>query len=345
RVELELSRLLVVAQLHHGGGRLAEPDRDGAPGLEGGALHDERLPCASGFERARAGAVGADLVPVALPRERFHALALGPPDHAVARPGRAGGVPQRLARGAVGIRTRRERLAGAEERRERRCRTLRGDPQRQRELGGEQLGEDGRCRVELADELDRAEELVARTRGNEPPVAARLRADGDARAGDLGGERCVAGRDRARDEHSLALVEYADDRELDPELLDRDLRDELERLRRRCACREPLAEPCQAFERQPLGFDHHLQRKYRLESTCGQAGAASRGRRPCTAVARSGRDRARLPARARRRARHARDDAARNSSARYWLVMAFLLFLTVVIGLTAWHQVQTTFGI
>ena len=49
--------------------------------------------------------------------------------------------------------------------------------------------------------------------------------------------------------------------------------------------------------------------------------------------------------RARRRARHARDDAARNSSARYWLVMAFLLFLTVVIGLTAWHQVQTTFGI
>ena len=49
--------------------------------------------------------------------------------------------------------------------------------------------------------------------------------------------------------------------------------------------------------------------------------------------------------RARRRARDARDDAARSSSARYWVVLAFLVFLTVVFVLTAWHQVQTTFGI
>jgi hypothetical protein len=49
--------------------------------------------------------------------------------------------------------------------------------------------------------------------------------------------------------------------------------------------------------------------------------------------------------RARRRARYARDDAARNSTARYWVVMALLLLLTVVFALTAWHQVQTTFGI
>jgi hypothetical protein len=49
--------------------------------------------------------------------------------------------------------------------------------------------------------------------------------------------------------------------------------------------------------------------------------------------------------RARRRARYARDDAARSSSARFWVVVAVLMFLTVVFALTAWHQVQTTFGI
>lgn len=37
--------------------------------------------------------------------------------------------------------------------------------------------------------------------------------------------------------------------------------------------------------------------------------------------------------------------AARSSSARFWVVMALLVFLTVVFTLTAWHQVQTTFGI
>jgi hypothetical protein len=49
--------------------------------------------------------------------------------------------------------------------------------------------------------------------------------------------------------------------------------------------------------------------------------------------------------RARRRARYARDNAARSSSARFWVVLAVLALLTVVFALTAWHQVQTTFGI
>jgi hypothetical protein len=52
-----------------------------------------------------------------------------------------------------------------------------------------------------------------------------------------------------------------------------------------------------------------------------------------------------LRERARRRARAARTDAARNSNARFWLVLALLAFLTVVFALTAWHQIQTTFGI
>jgi hypothetical protein len=49
--------------------------------------------------------------------------------------------------------------------------------------------------------------------------------------------------------------------------------------------------------------------------------------------------------RARRRARYARDDAARSSNARFWVVLAVLMVLTVVFALTALHQVQTTFGV
>ena len=56
-------------------------------------------------------------------------------------------------------------------------------------------------------------------------------------------------------------------------------------------------------------------------------------------------ERAYLRERARRRARYAHVNAARSSNARYWVVLALLAFLTVVIALTAWHQVQTTFGI
>jgi len=49
--------------------------------------------------------------------------------------------------------------------------------------------------------------------------------------------------------------------------------------------------------------------------------------------------------RARRRAREQRRTAAQSSNARFWVVIAVLVFLTVVIGLTAWHEVQTTFGL
>ena len=49
--------------------------------------------------------------------------------------------------------------------------------------------------------------------------------------------------------------------------------------------------------------------------------------------------------RARRRARHHRKNAARSSSARFWVVLALLTFLTVFLSLTAWHEIQTTFGI
>ncbi len=49
--------------------------------------------------------------------------------------------------------------------------------------------------------------------------------------------------------------------------------------------------------------------------------------------------------RARRRARVAHHDYARSSNARFWVALAVLSFLTVVIALVAFHQVQTTFGI
>jgi hypothetical protein len=56
-------------------------------------------------------------------------------------------------------------------------------------------------------------------------------------------------------------------------------------------------------------------------------------------------ERAYLRERARRRARSARHEYARSSNARFWVVLAVLALLTVVIGLTVWHEIQTTFGI
>ena len=49
--------------------------------------------------------------------------------------------------------------------------------------------------------------------------------------------------------------------------------------------------------------------------------------------------------RARRRARVDRRTAVRSSSARFWVVLAVLSFLTVCIALVAWHEVQTVFGL
>ena len=48
--------------------------------------------------------------------------------------------------------------------------------------------------------------------------------------------------------------------------------------------------------------------------------------------------------RARRHARHRRNNATRSSNARFWVVLAVLIFLTVVFALTAWREIQTTFG-
>ena len=49
--------------------------------------------------------------------------------------------------------------------------------------------------------------------------------------------------------------------------------------------------------------------------------------------------------RALRRTRSERRTAKRSSKARFWVVLAVLMLLTVVIALTAWHEVQRTFGL
>jgi hypothetical protein len=49
--------------------------------------------------------------------------------------------------------------------------------------------------------------------------------------------------------------------------------------------------------------------------------------------------------RARRRARVARRSAARRSDVRFWIVLVLLTFLTVVVALTVWSQIQQIFGI
>jgi hypothetical protein len=49
--------------------------------------------------------------------------------------------------------------------------------------------------------------------------------------------------------------------------------------------------------------------------------------------------------RARRRARVAHREYARNSSARFWVMMAVLALITVLIGLAAFHEIQANFGV
>jgi hypothetical protein len=49
--------------------------------------------------------------------------------------------------------------------------------------------------------------------------------------------------------------------------------------------------------------------------------------------------------RARRRARVEHRQYAKNSNARFWVMLAVLTLLTIVIGLTAFHEIQTNFGI
>ena len=49
--------------------------------------------------------------------------------------------------------------------------------------------------------------------------------------------------------------------------------------------------------------------------------------------------------RARRRARVERRSAARRSNVRFWFVLLLLVFLTVFLALTAWHEIQKVFGV
>lgn len=49
--------------------------------------------------------------------------------------------------------------------------------------------------------------------------------------------------------------------------------------------------------------------------------------------------------RARRRAKNAHHRYARNSDARFWVMLAVLALITVIIALTAFHEIQTNFGI
>jgi hypothetical protein len=56
-------------------------------------------------------------------------------------------------------------------------------------------------------------------------------------------------------------------------------------------------------------------------------------------------ERAYLRERARRRTRLHRRTEARSSNARFWVVISVLMLLTVLIVLTAWHEVQRTFGL
>jgi hypothetical protein len=49
--------------------------------------------------------------------------------------------------------------------------------------------------------------------------------------------------------------------------------------------------------------------------------------------------------RARRRHRSRRKTEARRSNLRFWVVLIGLVFLTVFVALTVWHEVEQIFGI
>ena len=49
--------------------------------------------------------------------------------------------------------------------------------------------------------------------------------------------------------------------------------------------------------------------------------------------------------RARRRAKNAHRLHARNSDARFWVMLAVLALITVIIALTTFHEIQTSFGV
>jgi hypothetical protein len=49
--------------------------------------------------------------------------------------------------------------------------------------------------------------------------------------------------------------------------------------------------------------------------------------------------------RARRRAKVEHREYARNSSARFWVMLAVLALITVILGSMAFHEIQTNFGI
>jgi hypothetical protein len=49
--------------------------------------------------------------------------------------------------------------------------------------------------------------------------------------------------------------------------------------------------------------------------------------------------------RARRRAKVEHREYARNSSARFWVMLAVLALITVILGSMALHEIQTSFGI
>ena len=68
---------------------------------------------------------------------------------------------------------------------------------------------------------------------------------------------------------------------------------------------------------------------------------------PRPPLARPERDRGGLPSGARSPPREERvsTEHARNSDARFWVMLAVLALITVVIALTAFHEIQTNFGI
>ena len=267
RVELRCPRLLGVAQLKDAEGGLAETDRNHRARVDRVGLDEQRPPDRPHLERQRSCPLERVTAPDAVPGDELEPLAGRLPDRSLLRARRLLRLPDRLACGALQLGAGRQCLSCPRESSEA-CFTRGADaaPRQHRQgdckLRCDQPGESERGLVELAfdpNQLQCADDGPTDARGNEQPLRGHLVAWLDPRPGDLRGEQRARRRNRARNEHCLALVEDANDREVSARQLLGGGGEQLEGLGNRDSLGKALCHTREALERQPLGFDHHFR--------------------------------------------------------------------------------------
>ena len=251
-----------------------------------------------------------------------------------------------------------------------------GRPQRECELSRRKIRERlvlGVERVVCAQDLDRAHDVARKFgRGHDHSgeqagrtAVARRRSRRRPRSDEPGGERGLGGRDGSRDERAVDRIDDANGADVGAGRLDDGLREQLERRRELEAGREARGDVSEALDGQALGIDGHRAVQYDRAARRRRARSTRERQRDSTSMRPMAEPARRAPTadedspsldpaaierayareRARRRARVERRSAAKRSNMRFWLVLALLAFLTVVLALTVWSEIQRMFGV